>query len=197
MFPRSNHGGSHESESVEHNGASAWAGNAYPAKFASLRLQTCVRGIAGRSPHPQEISLASLPTHVTLRQLLKRVKSLPKIGAVGEQRFVVEPKHAIDFADQEMPAVLCTPWLIWFLEHAARQAVLPCLEVMAGAAYSNAYLEFLRALVTLRTLNISEESLRDLWHLEKKLLQLIHVDSAGSPTWFCDGAGTSGLECDD
>ena len=27
-----------------------------------------------------------------------------------------------------MPAVLCTPWLIWFLEHAARQAVLPLLE---------------------------------------------------------------------
>lgn len=27
-----------------------------------------------------------------------------------------------------MPAVLCTPWLIWFLEHAARGAVLPCLE---------------------------------------------------------------------
>lgn len=56
------------------------------------------------------------------------MRSLPKIGAVGEQRFVVEPKHAIDFADYEMPAVLCTPWLIWFLEHAARAAVLPCLE---------------------------------------------------------------------
>ncbi len=27
-----------------------------------------------------------------------------------------------------MPAVLSTPWLIWFLEHAARQAVLPFLE---------------------------------------------------------------------
>jgi hypothetical protein len=71
------------------------------------------------------------------------------------------------------------------------------LPTFEGAAYSIAYLEFLRALVTLRTLNISKESLRDLWHLEKKLLQLIHVDSAGSPTWFCDGAGTSGLECDD
>jgi fluoroacetyl-CoA thioesterase len=56
------------------------------------------------------------------------MKHVPKIGAVGEQRFVVEPKHAIDFADDEMPAVLCTPWLIWFLEHAAREAVLPCLE---------------------------------------------------------------------
>ena len=51
-----------------------------------------------------------------------------KIGMVGEQRFTVEAKHAIDFADEQMPAVLCTPWLIWFLEHAARAAVLPCLE---------------------------------------------------------------------
>lgn len=56
------------------------------------------------------------------------MKSSPKIGAVGEQRFVVEPKHAIDFADDQMPAVLCTPWLIWFLEHAAREAILPCLD---------------------------------------------------------------------
>jgi predicted thioesterase len=27
-----------------------------------------------------------------------------------------------------MPAVLCTPALIWFLEHAARAAILPLLE---------------------------------------------------------------------
>jgi fluoroacetyl-CoA thioesterase len=56
------------------------------------------------------------------------MKSFPRIGAVGEQRFVVGPQHAIDFADSGMPAVLCTPWLIWFLEHAARAAVLPWLE---------------------------------------------------------------------
>lgn len=41
------------------------------------------------------------------------------------------------------------------------------LPVVQGAAYSSAYLEFLRTLVRLRTLNISEEALRDLWHLEK------------------------------
>lgn len=63
------------------------------------------------------------------------------------------------------------------------------LPSMEGASYSNAYLEFLRALITLRTLNISEETLRDLWHLEKKLLQLIHVDSTGSPTCFLDSCG--------
>jgi predicted thioesterase len=56
------------------------------------------------------------------------MKSHPKIGAVGEQRFVIESKHAIDFAQDGMPAVLCTPWLIWFLEHAAREAVLSWLE---------------------------------------------------------------------
>jgi fluoroacetyl-CoA thioesterase len=56
------------------------------------------------------------------------MKSLPKSGTLGEVRFVVEPHHAIDFADGAMPAVLSTPWLIWFLEHAAREAVLPLLE---------------------------------------------------------------------
>lgn len=56
------------------------------------------------------------------------MKSRPKVGAVGEQRFVVESKHTIDFAQDGMPAVLCTPWLIWFLEHAAREAALPWLE---------------------------------------------------------------------
>jgi predicted thioesterase len=56
------------------------------------------------------------------------VKSDPKVGTLGEERFVVEPRHAIDFAEGGMPAVLSTPWLIWFLEHAARRAVLPLLE---------------------------------------------------------------------
>ena len=56
------------------------------------------------------------------------MKGRPKIGMTGEQQFLVEPKHAIDFTDGRMPAVLCTPWLIWFLEHAAREAVLPFLS---------------------------------------------------------------------
>jgi fluoroacetyl-CoA thioesterase len=56
------------------------------------------------------------------------MKGHPKVGASGEQKFVVEAQHAIDFADDGMPPVLCTPWLIWFLEHAAREAVLPWLE---------------------------------------------------------------------
>jgi predicted thioesterase len=56
------------------------------------------------------------------------MKGSPKVGTTGEQRFVVELGHAIDFADSAMPAVLSTPWLIWFLEHAAREAVLPFLS---------------------------------------------------------------------
>lgn len=51
-----------------------------------------------------------------------------KVGEVGELSFVVSEKHAIDFATEQMPAVLSTPWLIWFLEHAAREAVLPLLD---------------------------------------------------------------------
>jgi hypothetical protein len=63
------------------------------------------------------------------------------------------------------------------------------LPTVAGAGYSEAYLAFLRTLVHLRLLGISEEALRELWHVEKKLLQLLHVDSAGSPTWFLDACG--------
>lgn len=66
------------------------------------------------------------------------------------------------------------------------------LPVMDGAGYSPAYLEFLRKVVHLRTLAIAEESIRDLWNIEKKLLQLLHADSTGSPTWFLDACGALG-----
>src|SRR5205823_10315582 len=55
------------------------------------------------------------------------MKDNPKVGTTGEERFVVETRHAIDFAQGGMPAVLATPWLVWFLEHAARKAILPFL----------------------------------------------------------------------
>ena len=57
-----------------------------------------------------------------------RMKGVAKIGTVGEERFVVSEQHIIDFAHDGMPEILSTPWLIWFLEHAARKAVLPLLE---------------------------------------------------------------------
>ncbi|NBR87183.1 MAG: hypothetical protein EBS84_01960 [Proteobacteria bacterium] len=63
------------------------------------------------------------------------------------------------------------------------------LPVLSGAAYSPAYLAFLRALTALRSFDVAEETLRDLWQLEKKLLHLLHVDTTGSPTWFLDSCG--------
>ena len=56
------------------------------------------------------------------------MKEPPRIGSVGELTFTVEQKHSIDFAGNGMPDVLCTPWLVWFLEHAAREAMLPLLD---------------------------------------------------------------------
>ena len=56
------------------------------------------------------------------------MKGKARTGTVGEERFVVGEQHLIDFAHDGMPQILCTPWLIWFLEHAARKAVLPLLE---------------------------------------------------------------------
>ena len=46
------------------------------------------------------------------------------------------------------------------------------LPEFEGAGYSDAYLEFLTKLVHLRALSIPEETLRNLWHTEKKLLLL-------------------------
>lgn len=56
------------------------------------------------------------------------MNSNPKIGTTGELQFVVEQKHAIDFATDGMPAVLSTPNLIGLLERTARQALQPFLE---------------------------------------------------------------------
>ena len=58
-------------------------------------------------------------------------------------------------------------------------------------AVPETYAAFPRVVVSLRSLGISEERLRDLWQLERKLLQLLNVDSAGSPTWFLDACGES------
>ena len=56
------------------------------------------------------------------------MKRQPKIGEAAEIRFTVAPEHAIEFHEEGMPAVLSTPWLIWFLEHAARKALAPIRE---------------------------------------------------------------------
>jgi hypothetical protein len=64
------------------------------------------------------------------------------------------------------------------------------LPVFAGAGYSEAYLAFLRTVVRLRTLQVREETLREMWVLERKLLRLLHADAGGSPTWYLDACGT-------
>jgi hypothetical protein len=66
------------------------------------------------------------------------------------------------------------------------------LPLLDATGYSDAYLVFLRTVIFLKIMNASDESLRDLWHLEKTLLQLLHVDSTGSPTWFLDCCGPTG-----
>ncbi len=63
------------------------------------------------------------------------------------------------------------------------------LPVVGDAGYPDAYFAFLQSVVFLRILNIPEESLRELWRLEKKLLQLLNMDSTGSKTWFLDACG--------
>lgn len=63
------------------------------------------------------------------------------------------------------------------------------LPQSAGKEYSKAYLDLLRKIVALRILNVSEEALRKLWSLEKKILVLLHVDTDQSPTWFLDECG--------
>jgi len=56
------------------------------------------------------------------------MKARPQPGLIGELQFVVETKHAIDFANDGMPAVLSTPNLIGLLERTARLALAPLLE---------------------------------------------------------------------
>jgi len=75
-----------------------------------------------------------------------------------------------------------------YLSGLQKRFELPAFE---GTNYSEAYLAFFRTIVYLRTFGVSEETLRDLWVLEKKLLTLLHVDSTGSRTWFLDACGRS------
>ncbi len=57
------------------------------------------------------------------------MKAPPKIGDTAEIEFVVDGSHVIEFADDQMPAVLSTPCLIGYLERTARKALAPVLEV--------------------------------------------------------------------
>jgi predicted thioesterase len=48
-------------------------------------------------------------------------------GITGEKRIVVEPKQAISFMGPEVPGVLASPYMLFLMEHAARECVLPHL----------------------------------------------------------------------
>lgn len=55
------------------------------------------------------------------------MKHPPRVGLSAVESLVVGPSNRIVFADDRMPAVLSTPWLVAHLEYAARAAIAPCL----------------------------------------------------------------------
>lgn len=58
----------------------------------------------------------------------RAMKSVPKVGMMATETVLVDASNRIVFADGRMPAVLSTPWLVAYLEYAARKAIDPCLE---------------------------------------------------------------------
>jgi predicted thioesterase len=50
-----------------------------------------------------------------------------KAGLTFDEHIVVGPENQITFADDRMPPVLATPWLIAHMEYAARKAIAPHL----------------------------------------------------------------------
>lgn len=59
--------------------------------------------------------------------------------------------------------------------------------------YSPAYVSFVRKLVTLRVFSVPVDEISDLLNREKRLLELLHVDTiSNSPTWFVDSCDQTG-----
>ena len=56
------------------------------------------------------------------------MKQPPRTGLTGELSMLVGPDNRISFADARMPSVLATPWLVAYLEYAARDAIAPLLD---------------------------------------------------------------------
>ena len=50
----------------------------------------------------------------------------PRIGTVHQLPFQVRAEHTISF--DGLPPILSTPWLIWFVEHAALELMKPYLN---------------------------------------------------------------------
>ena len=56
------------------------------------------------------------------------MKQAPRIGLSGEKTIVVGPDNRITFADDRMPSILATPWLIAYLEYTSRDTIAPLLH---------------------------------------------------------------------
>ncbi len=66
------------------------------------------------------------------------------------------------------------------------------LPLCSDNRYPATYLSFFRTVVFLKLAQIPEEKLVELWTLEKKLMNLLHVDTSTSPTWMIDGHAAAG-----
>lgn len=56
------------------------------------------------------------------------MKRVVRTGLAARGAFLVGPSERIAFADELMPPVLATPWLVAHLEYTARDALAPFLE---------------------------------------------------------------------
>jgi hypothetical protein len=63
---------------------------------------------------------------------------------------------------------------------------LPLLE-----SYSEGYESFLQKILHLRVLGVSEETLREFWDVERKLIEVLHLDPQSSPTWMVDACSVA------
>jgi predicted thioesterase len=73
------------------------------------------------------IVLFAIRERTAIRRVMT-MKFAPKSGMSAEESHLVDASNRISFADARMPAVLATPWLIAYMEYAARRAIEPCLE---------------------------------------------------------------------
>ena len=80
---------------------------------------------------------------------------------------------------KELAASLGRP-AIW-ISGIQKRFGLPVLE-----RYSAGYESFLRKVIHLRLLGVSEEALREFWAVERKLIEVLHLDPQSSPTWMVD-----------
>ncbi len=53
-------------------------------------------------------------------------------------------------------------------------------------SYPEGYESFLRKIIHLRVLGVSEETLREFWDVERKIIEVLHLDPQTSLTWMVD-----------